>query len=144
MHHCSTQCPHPSCRPLLTHASAGDSWTLTGNSGSVSWVAAPFSPWCWRTQGFVCALQVSVSPVLYKFWGLYGGVNGNLLQEGLCHLQVIAPRSPAPAASHCCPQETLNHSKAGLTQSLWLSLDICPLFSIKLEGKNFLHLHITF
>ena len=29
--------------------------------------------------GFVCALQESVSPVLCKFWGLYGGVNGDLL-----------------------------------------------------------------
>ena len=33
-----------------------------------------------------------------------------------------APRAPAPAAGHCWPippQETLNHSKAGLAQSLW-------------------------
>ena len=29
--------------------------------------------------GFVCALQESISPVLCKFWGLYGGVNGDLL-----------------------------------------------------------------
>ena len=36
-------------------------------------------------QGSVCALQESVSPVLCKFWRLYGGVNGDLLQEGLCH-----------------------------------------------------------
>ena len=34
--HCYTQCPRPCSRPLLTHASAGDSWTLTGKSGSVS------------------------------------------------------------------------------------------------------------
>ena len=34
-------------------------------------------------QGSVCALQASLSPVLCKFWQLYGGVNGNLLQEGL-------------------------------------------------------------
>ena len=24
-------------------------------------------------------------PVLCEFWGLYGGFNGDLLQEGLCH-----------------------------------------------------------
>ena len=30
----------------------------------------------------------TVSPVLCKFWWLYGGVNGDLLQEGLCHTQV--------------------------------------------------------
>ena len=28
--HCHTQCPQPCSRPLLTHASTGDSWTLTG------------------------------------------------------------------------------------------------------------------
>ena len=27
-------------------------------------------------------------PVLCNFWQLYGGVNGDLLQEGLCHTQV--------------------------------------------------------
>ena len=43
------------------------------------------SPGSWCPQGFVCTLQESVSPVLCKFWRLYGGVNGDLLQEGLCH-----------------------------------------------------------
>ena len=43
------------------------------------------SPGSWCAQGFVCALQESVSPVLWKFWWFYGGVNGTLLQEGLCH-----------------------------------------------------------
>ena len=32
--HCYTQCPQPCSRPRPTHTSAGDSWTLTGNSGS--------------------------------------------------------------------------------------------------------------
>ena len=43
------------------------------------------SPGSWCAQGFVCTLQESVSSVLCKFWQLYCGVNGNLLQEGLCH-----------------------------------------------------------
>ena len=30
--------------------------------------------------------QESVSPFLCKFWKLYGGVNGNLLSEELCHM----------------------------------------------------------
>ena len=46
------------------------------------------SPGSWCTQGSVSALQGSVSPVLCKFWWLYGGDNGDLLQEGLCHPQV--------------------------------------------------------
>ena len=40
-----TQCPQLCSRPPLTHTSAGDSWTLTGKSGSVSFgITAPF-PW---------------------------------------------------------------------------------------------------
>ena len=34
--YCYTQGPQPCNRPPLTHASAGDSWTLQGKSGSVS------------------------------------------------------------------------------------------------------------
>ena len=37
-------------------------------------------------HSFVPALQESVSPVLCKFWWLYGGVNCDFLQEGLCHM----------------------------------------------------------
>ena len=41
--YCYTQCPQPCSRPPLTHASARDSWTLMGKSGSVSCrVTAPF------------------------------------------------------------------------------------------------------
>ena len=38
----------------------------------------------------------SVSPVLCKFWGIYGGVNGALLQEDLRHTQVCCTQSPCP------------------------------------------------
>ena len=42
--HCCTQCPQPCSRPLPTHASLGDLWTLMGKCGSVSpGVTAPFS-----------------------------------------------------------------------------------------------------
>ena len=42
--HCCTQCPQPCSRPPPTHASAGDSWTLSGMSGSVFCrVTVPFS-----------------------------------------------------------------------------------------------------
>ena len=51
------------------------------------------SPGSWCAQGFVCALQESVSPVLCKFWQLYGGVNSDLLQEGLCHTPVCCTQS---------------------------------------------------
>ena len=73
----------------------------------------------WCTQGSVCALQESVSPVLCKFWWLYGGVNVDLLQEGLCHTQVYCTQSP-----HSCSSPLLTHTSSGdtqtvLSQSLW-------------------------
>ena len=33
---CYTQCPQPCSRPPPIHASAGDSWTFTGKSGSLA------------------------------------------------------------------------------------------------------------
>ena len=92
--HCCTQCPQPCSRPPLTHASArGHSQTSLGQSLVGSLLLFPGS-WC--TQGFVCTLQEPVFPVLCKFWRLYGGVNHNLLQEGLCHTQVCCNQSPCP------------------------------------------------
>ena len=83
--HCHTQCPRPCSRPLTTHTSARDSWTLTGKSGSVSCgVTAPFSWVLVPTRSSLCPPRVCFS-VLCKLWRLYGGVNGDLLQEGLCH-----------------------------------------------------------
>ena len=62
---CCSQCPWPHGRPLSTHASAGDSWTLTGMFGSVSCKAtAPFS-WVWvHTRFCLCPPSVRFpSPV---------------------------------------------------------------------------------
>ena len=91
-HACTATLNAPKCSsPPPTHASVQDGWTLMGKSESVSCgVTVPFS-WC--TQGFVCALQESVSPVLCKFWLLHGGVNGDLLQEGLCRPRSAGPRN---------------------------------------------------
>ena len=76
------------------------------------------SPGSWRTQSFVCALQRSVFPVPCKFWLLYGGVNGGLLQEALCYTQVCCTQSPCP-----CGRPLLNRTSSGDTQTQsWLSL----------------------
>ena len=117
----------PSSRPPLTHTSTGDSWTLTGKSGSVSCGAtAPFS-WVLVHTVFVCSLQGSVSPVLYKC-RFYGGVYGDLLQEGLCHTQVCCTQGPCP-----CIRTLLTHTSAGDTQNTqdiaWL-LTISPTLYI--------------
>ena len=72
----------------------------------------------WSTQGFVCSLQESVFPVLCKFWRLYGGVNGDLLQECLCHTQVCCTQSPC-----LCGRLLLTHTSTGNAQTqFWLSV----------------------
>ena len=79
--HCCTQCPQPWSRPPPTHASSRDSWIFTGKSGSSLVESMVLYPGSWCIQGFACALQESVSPVLHKFWWLYGGVSGDFLQK---------------------------------------------------------------
>ena len=100
------------------HASARDSWDSWASLGQSLLGSPLLSPGFWCAQGFVCALQESVSPVLCKFWQLYGGVNGNLLQEGLCHTQVCCTQSPYP-----CGRPLLTHASAGDTQTqVWICL----------------------
>ena len=97
--HCFTHCPRPYSRQPPTHASAGDAWKFSGKFGSVScWVTAPFF-WVLAHARFCCDLQESVSSVLCKFWQPYCGVNGDLLQESLCHNQVYCNESPCPHSS---------------------------------------------
>ena len=78
-----------------------------------------FSPVSWCTQGFFYTLQESVSLVLCKFWQLYGGVNGDLLQDGLCHTQVYCTQSPCP-----CGSTLLTHTTEGDAQTQFC-LSVC-------------------
>ena len=70
-------------------------------------------------QGSVCTLQESVSPVLCKFWQLYGGVNGDLLLEGLCRIQVCCTQGPC-----LCSSPLLTRTSTGDTQ-IQFSLSLC-------------------
>ena len=83
-------------RPMPLLETPRHSWASLSQSLVGSLLLSPAS-WC--PQGFASALQESVSPVLCKFWQLYGGVNGDLLQEGLCHTQVCCTQSPCPCGS---------------------------------------------
>ena len=117
--HCYTQCPQPCSRPLLTHTSTRDSWTLMGKSESVSCgVPAPFSWVLVHTSFCLCPPRVCF-PVLCKFWWFYGGVNGNLFQEGFCHTQVCWIQSPCP-----CSSSLLTHTSTGDTQTQFC-LSLC-------------------
>ena len=85
--YCHSLCPQPCSRPPPTHAFAGGSWTPIGKSPVGSLFLSPGS-WCTR---FCCMLQESYFPVLCKFWKVYGGVNGDLLQEDLRHIHTQSP-----------------------------------------------------
>ena len=100
--HCYTQCPQPCSRPPPTHATTRDSWILMGKSGLVSCgVTAHFSWVLEHTWFCLCAPRVCF-PVLCKFWWLCGGVNGDLLQGGLCHTQVCCIQSPCSSPLLTC------------------------------------------
>ena len=88
------------CNPPPNHTSTGDSWKLQGKSGSVfCGVPAHFSWVLVHTSFCLCPPKVYFL-VLCKFWQLYGGVTGDLLQEGLCHVQVCCcTQSPCPCGS---------------------------------------------
>ena len=53
------------------------------------------------------------------FWWLCGGVNGTLLQMGLCHSQVYCTLSPC-----CCGRPLLTHTSTGDTQTQFC-LSLC-------------------
>ena len=111
--------PNPAAghhQPMPPPESTGHSQASLGQSLVGSLLLSPGS-WC--TQGFVCAIEESVSPVLCKFWQLYGGVDGNLLQEGLCHTQVCCTQSSCPCGRPLLTRTPQSCSNTVLSQSLW-------------------------
>ena len=74
------------------------------------------SPGSWCTRFCLCPPR-AYFPVLCKFWQLYGGVNGNFLQEGLCYTQVCCTQSPCPRLSPLLTNR--RRSNTILSQSLW-------------------------
>ena len=122
--HCYTQCPQPCSRLLLSHASTGDSWTLTGKSGSVTCrVTAPFS-WvlvhkvlfvpsqslfpqsCVSSSSSMVGLMVTSSKRAYA------------IPRSACHTQVCCTQSPCPRSSPLLtsmPQKTPKHSSVSVS-----------------------------
>ena len=85
-------------QPPPTHASIGDSRTPPGKSGTVSCGVTAPSSWVLVHKVLLFPPRVYF-PVRCKFWQLYGEVNGDLLQEGLCHTQVCCTQSPCPCGN---------------------------------------------
>ena len=81
--------------PLLE--TPGHSWARL--SQSLLW-SLLLTPGSWSTKGFVCAFQESVSPVLCKFWWLYGGLTATSFKGSYAIPRSTAHRAPARAAVH--------------------------------------------
>ena len=118
--HCHTQCLWPCSRPPPTHAST--SWTLTGKSGSVSFGGH---------YSFLLGLgvhKVWFVPSKHLFPQSFVSSGNSMVglvatssKRAYAISRSVAPSAPAPVAGHCWPislEETLKHSKGGLTQSL--------------------------
>ena len=122
--------PHLRQRLLDTH---GQVW-VSLLWGHCSFLLGP------GAQGSVCVLRESVSPVLCKFWWLYGGINGDLLQEGLCHTQVYCTQSPCPCSCPlltCTLQETLKHISCSVSVgSLGPGAPKVCLSPLSISGRN--------
>ena len=90
--------PAGHCRLMPPLETPGHSQTSLGQSlvGSLL-----LSPGYWCTRFCVCPPRVYF-PVLCNFWLLCGGVNGDLLQEGLCHAQTPAHRNHEIINFFCC------------------------------------------
>ena len=113
-HACTATLSAPN--PAAGHRRPTPPWETPGHSraslGQSLVGSLLLSPGSWCVEGSVCALQESVSPVLCKFWRLYGWVNGDLLQEHLCPTQVCCTQSPCP-----CSRPLLTHTSSRDTHS---------------------------
>ena len=115
------KCPQLCSRPPPTHASAGDSWTLTGKSGSVSCgvnCSFPLGPGAHKVLSVPSRVYF---PVLLSSGSTMVG-NGDLLQEGLCHTQVCCTQSHGP-----CDSPLRTRTSTGDTQHSSVSVSVGSL-----------------
>ena len=90
-------------------------WKLLDTHWQVSCgVTVPFS-WVLVHKVLLCPPRVYF-PVLCKFWQLSGVINGDLLQEDLCHTHT---QNPCP-----CSSPLLTHTSSGDTQAQFC-LSLC-------------------
>ena len=95
--HCYTQCSQPCSRPPPTPSSTRDSYPLTGKLGQ-SLMESLLLFLCPGAHKVLHVLQESISQSCVSS-GIYGGVNGDLIHEGLCHTQVCCTQSPCSCGS---------------------------------------------
>ena len=98
--YCYTQCPQPYGRHPLTHASPGDSWTLTGKSGSVPCGVTALFFWVLvHTRFCLCRPRVCF-PVLVRSSNSMVGLMVTSSKRTYAITKSAAPRAPVPVAVH--------------------------------------------
>ena len=115
--YCYTHCPQPCSRPPPTHTSTKDSWTLTGKSGSGSYVVT-FSWVLVHTRFCLCLPRVCF-PGLCKFWWLCGGLRVTSSMSAYAVTKSAAPRAPLLQQSTADLYLHWRHSNIALSQFLW-------------------------
>ena len=116
--HCYIQYPQPCSRPLPSHASARDSQTLTGKSGSASCgvTALLLGPSVHKVL-FVSSKSLFSESCVSSGSSMVG-LMATSSKRAYAIPRSTAPRAPAPAAVHCWPvppQETLKHSSVSVS-----------------------------
>ena len=117
--HCYTQCPQPCSRPLLIHASARDSWSLMGKSGSVSLRGHCFFLLGPGAHKFLFVPSQSLFHQSCVSSGCSEvGLRVTSSKRAYAILRSASPRAPARAAVHCWPvppEEILKHSSVSVS-----------------------------
>ena len=121
--------PNPAsghCQPAPLMETPGHSQASLGQSLVESLLLSSGS--C-CAQGFVCAFQESVSPVLCNSWWLCGGVNSDLLRTVMPYPGLLHPEPLPPQQSTADPYLRRRHPDTVLSQSLWgLWVLVCARF----------------
>ena len=117
--HCCTQCPRPWSRPLLTHASIRDPWTLTGKFGWVSCGVTALFSWVLVCTVF-CLCPKSLFPQSCVSSGSsLVGLMVTSSKRAYATPRSAAPRASAPLQATAAPVQ----ASAGDTQrQVWLNL----------------------
>ena len=138
--YCYTQCPQPAAghhRSTPLPETPGPSWASLGQSLVGSLLLSPGS-WC--TQGFVCALQESVSQSCVSSGSSMVGLMATSSKRAYATPRFTASRAPALVAVHfrpVPPQETLKRSSASVSVgSLGLGAHKICLSLLSVSGRN--------
>ena len=118
-HTATPSAPNPTAglhRPMPPLQIPGHSWTSLGQS--LVW-SLLLSSGSWCTQVSVCAPQESVSPVLCKFWQLYGGLMATSSKRAYAKPRSAAPRDLSLLQSTADLYLLRRHPDTVLAQPLW-------------------------